>query len=63
MSTSAWNNQEDTIMSELHITYKPAVLDMIASMTGLSKPDAEQAIAKIAAAVTKDNTETEADNE
>ena len=49
-------------MSELHITYKPAVLDMIASMTGLSKPDAEQALSAIAAAVTKD-TEQENDNE
>ena len=48
-------------MSDKIIHASPEAVNMIASMLGLDKTEAEQALAKIAAAVTKD-TETEGNN-
>ena len=48
-------------MSDINIHASPDAVNMIASMLGLDKPEAETALAQIAQAVV-DKGETEADN-
>ena len=49
-------------MSDINVHASPEAVNMIAAALGLDKAEAEKALSAIAAAVTKDNTETEADN-
>ena len=53
---------EVNTLADLNISMSPNVVAVVSSLTGLDRTDAEQTLIKIATAVMKDGTETEADD-